>query len=83
MIKGRMALSLEGSDAIASFYAKQSVTRKSFKKPKDFLAEMNKVRSTDIQNLAKDLFVNDRLNLAVIGPMKENAKLRKIVDLSK
>jgi predicted Zn-dependent peptidase len=83
MIKGRMALSLEGSDAIASFYARQSVTRKSFKKPKDFLAEMNKVRSTDIQNLAKDLFVNDRLNLAVIGPMKENAKLRKIVDLSK
>jgi predicted Zn-dependent peptidase len=83
MIKGRMALSLEGSDAIASFYARQSVTRKSFKKPKDFLAEMNKVRSTDIQNLAKDLFVNVRLNLAVIGPMKENAKLRKIVDLSK
>ncbi len=54
-----------------------------FKKPKDFLAEMNKVTSTDILKLAKDLFVNDGLNLAIIGPMKENAKLRRIVDLSK
>ena len=83
MIKGRMALSLEGSDAIASFYARQSVTRKSFKKPKDFLAEMNKITSADIQKLAKQLFANDRLNLAIIGPMKENAKLKKIVDLNK
>jgi predicted Zn-dependent peptidase len=83
MIKGRMALSLEGSDAIASFYARQSVTRKSLKKPKDFLAEMNKVSSADILKLAKELFRNDRLNLAIIGPMKENAKLRKLVDLNK
>ena len=83
MIKGRLALSMEGSDAIASFYARQSVTRNSFKKPKDFLAEINKVSSMDIQKLAKELFVNDRLNLAIIGPVKENARLRKIVDLSK
>jgi predicted Zn-dependent peptidase len=83
MIKGRMALSLEGSDAIASFYARQSVTRKSFKKPQEFLAEINKVTSADIQKLAKELFVNDRLNLAIIGPIKKTAKLKKIVNLDK
>jgi predicted Zn-dependent peptidase len=78
-----MALSLEGSDAIASFYARQSVTRKSFKKPKDILAEINKVSSANIQELAKELFVNDRLNLAIIGPMKKNVKLKKIINLDK
>ena len=78
MIKGRLALSLEGSDDIANFYAKQVINRDNLKKPQEFLKEIERVTSKQIQELAKEIFVNENLNLAIIGPLKENSKLKKI-----
>ncbi len=78
MIKGKLAIYLESSDAVANYYAKQSVTRKKLRKPEEFIAQLEKVTAKDIQKLAKEIFVNDKLNLAIIGPIKNDAKLKKV-----
>ena len=68
--KGRMALSLEDSFRVASFYAAQELLRKEIETPDDVLARIEKVTAEDVQRVAKDIFVNQKLNLAIIGPFK-------------
>ena len=42
--------------------------------------EIRKVTAGEIQNLAKDIFKNEKLNLALIGPFKEKASFLKILE---
>ncbi|MCA9388562.1 insulinase family protein [Candidatus Berkelbacteria bacterium] len=69
--KGKMALTLEGSQEVTSFYTQQEL----YYGHQITLAELEKkveaVTKDDIQNLATELFVGDRLNLAAIGPFTE------------
>ena len=42
---------------------------------------IDKVTEDDIMRVAKDVFRNEKLNLAVIGPHKDKSKLEKTIKL--
>jgi predicted Zn-dependent peptidase len=76
LIKGRLFLNLENSENIANFYAKQTVFRNKIISPKEFLEKINKVSAKDIMKVANDIFTNDRLNLAILGPIEKDKELK-------
>ena len=70
-VKGRMAISFESSDDLASFYASQELLQKELLTPEEKFEKLNKVSADDIFEVANDIFHTDKLNLAIIGPFKE------------
>ncbi len=76
---GNTKLSLESSDDIANFFGGQEVLKREVKSLDSKIAEIRKVGASDIQKLAKEIFVDKKLNLAIIGPFKDKAKFTKIL----
>ncbi len=76
---GNMKLSLESSDDIANFYGGQELLKKELKSAEDKAGEIRAVTANQVQKLAKDIFKNNKLNLALIGPFKEEKKFLKML----
>ena len=80
MLIGNMKLSLESSDDIANFYGGQELLKQELKTAEEKAREIRKVTANQIQVLAKEIFKNQKLNLALIGPFKEKAKFTKLLN---
>ena len=76
---GNTAMALEGSDDIAMSLGMQELMKGDIKKLQKKFSEIRKVTSKDIQKLAKQIFKNDRLNFAVIGPLKDDKRIKKLL----
>ncbi len=79
---GNMKLSLESSDDIANFYGGQELLRREIQGSEERAQRIRKVTAAEIQAVAKDIFKNNKLNLALIGPFKDKkdkAKFTKIL----
>lgn len=76
---GNMKLSLESTDDIANFFGGQELLKKEIKSREEKEKEIRKVTATQIQELANDIFKNEKLNLALIGPFKEKNRFSKIL----
>jgi predicted Zn-dependent peptidase len=77
--RGKMALSLESSDDIAGFLAGQELMKKKIERPAEILSRVDKVSADDIMRVARKIFVNDKLNLAMIGPVENSKFLERIL----
>jgi len=80
-LKGRMALILEPSDALASFYGLQDLLENKVLTTKEIYAKINEVSASDVQAVAQDIFRPAKLNLALVGPFKEKKNLQKLLKL--
>ena len=80
-IKGKMALQLESSDALASYYGGQELMEKKILTPDEIFKKIDKVSANDILRVSKDIFRSRKLNLAVIGPFKEKDSFKKILKI--
>ena len=69
-LKGKIVLRMESSDAQASFYGTQELLKNEIISLEEVFKRIDKVSANDIMNVAKDIFKNDKLNLAIIGPFK-------------
>lgn len=78
-IEGANIMSFESSDEVAMFYIDQEVRKKKIMTMPEIFAEIDKVAADDISRVAKDIFVNRKLNLAIIGPHKDGKGLEKIL----
>ncbi len=78
-IKGRTNIALESSDAVASFVANQEIDTGEILTPKEKFAKIDAVTADDLQRVANDIFVNNKLNLALIGPFKNKKAFEKIL----
>jgi len=76
---GNMKLSLESSDDIANFFGAQELLKKKITSAEKKAEEIRKVTAVQIQNLAKEIFKNKKLNLALIGPFKDKNRFLKIL----
>lgn len=76
---GNLFLSLETSDAMGEFYGDQELIYGKIKTPEEFEKEIRKVTTKDIQKLAEQIFTNDKLNLAMVGPIKDLKPYKKIL----
>ncbi|MDP3996673.1 MAG: pitrilysin family protein [bacterium] len=78
-LTGNFLLSLESSDSLADYYGYQEVLKKELKKPEEAVAEINAVNAGHVYDLAKDIFKNEKLNMAVIGPYEETKEFEDIL----
>jgi predicted Zn-dependent peptidase len=70
-IKGHLALSLEDTRAVGSFFGIKELLLGRIDTPEDIYKGIDKVNINEILRVAKEFFVPERLNLAIIGPYKE------------
>lgn len=78
---GNMMLSLETSSSMASFYGGQEVLKEVIITPEELAKKIRAVKMDEIIAVAKDIFQNKKLNLALIGPFEEKEKFEKILML--
>ncbi len=76
-LAGRLLLGLETSDSLATYYGGQEIVHAPLETPEELLKQVYAVTSKDVQNVAKFLVKNEKLNCALIGPLKDEAKLKK------
>ena len=80
---GNMKLSLESSDDIANFYGGQELLKRELKNAQEKADEIRKVSAGQIKKIANDIFKNNKLNLALIGPFKGSQTKAKFLKLLK
>lgn len=74
---GNLLLGLEGSDSLAVFYGTQEVLSKSIITTEQLIEKIQAVTASQIQALAKEYFVNEKLNLAILGPYEKKEEFEK------
>ncbi len=72
LLRGRLLLQMEATDNLANWYGRQALLRHRILTPADFLKEIRKIKPIDLRQAAKKIFVNQGLNLALIGNVKKN-----------
>lgn len=80
-IKGSMALYLENSRNIAVEYGDSLLFEKKVLTPEEKLAKIQSVTLADVHLAAKEIFMDPRLNLALIGPFKEENEFKNILNV--
>jgi len=70
-LHGALTLSLEDSSAQATWYLQQALFMNEIKTPTERLKEIDHVTNTQIKKLAEDLFVWDKVRIAIIGDVDE------------
>jgi len=71
-VRGRLALSMEDSFAIAAWYAQQQLLGPEVLEPSEVVTRFEAVQTSEIQRLAAEIFQTEKLNLAVVGPFADN-----------
>lgn len=78
-MKGKMALMLESSNEQAMFYGLQEILQKDIYLPEKIYDKIDVVSRRDIKSVAQDLFVPEKINLAVLGPFRGARKFQKLL----
>ncbi len=84
-IKGATRISLESSSSVAGWFAREELWRREredFLTPEDFFSKLEEVTPADVKNVAQEIFTDDRLNMAVVGPVKDGEKVRSLLSFS-
>lgn len=76
---GNLVLGLETSDSLGSYYGSQEVLEREIITPEELIKKIQSVTAEEIQEIAKDIFKNEKLNLAIIGPFKDKERFEKIL----
>ena len=74
MLAGRLVLGLESSDELSEFYGFQEILRKKIATPEEIIKKVNLITAKEIQKVAREIFVTNHLNLAMVGPLKDEGK---------
>lgn len=81
-LAGRLVLGLEASDALASFYGGQEIIGEPIITPDDLIKKIESVTAEEIQQVAHEVFQNQKLNVTVIGSLESDVALRNILFFS-
>jgi len=80
-IKSRTIFSLEDSRSVAEWYGRQQVIIHKFETPEQKFAKIDKVTAGDVQRLARHIFQTKKINLALIGPFKDEKSFLNLLKI--
>ncbi|NQV12676.1 MAG: insulinase family protein [Parcubacteria group bacterium] len=80
-IKGRTLMGLETSDNYASWLTMQEVLTGKIQTIAEKFAKIEAVTAADIQKVAGQVIKNSKLNLAIVGPYKDEEKFEKLLSV--
>lgn len=78
-LKGHLALALEDTRDVTSFFTDQALFSPEIMTPVQVFKKIEQVKIEEVNEEAKRLFVPERLNLAIIGPYEDGKEFEKIV----
>ena len=78
-IKGKTVLALEDNQVRLDWFLERAAFYKKIETPEEIFKRIDSVTSSAIQKVARDLFQNKNLTLAVIGPYKTEKQFKKIL----
>lgn len=78
-LKGKMVLSLEDSEEFAHLLGKYELLHGQAQSVAELMKKIDKVTVKDVVRVCKDLFVKEKLKLAVIGPYNDQERFRKLL----
>ncbi|MFA5248521.1 MAG: pitrilysin family protein [Patescibacteria group bacterium] len=81
LIKGHTIIGLEQSDNLANWYCQQAIMKSKIMSPKAYFKRLDAITAEDLRRVAKEIFKNENLNLAIIGPFKDVAALEKMLKI--
>lgn len=70
LLQGKSLLQMEATDNLATWYARQAILRRKMMTPGEFLKKVNKVTAAELRAVARKIFTDSGLNLALIGQAK-------------
>jgi predicted Zn-dependent peptidase len=79
--KGRLLLSLESSRNVAGWLGAQELLTKRILTADEVIALVEAVTIEDLKRVAQQLFTGEKLNLAIVGPVKKEEPLVKLLKL--
>lgn len=79
--KGHLVLELEDSRNVAVYYAHQELLEDTIKNPDQVIKEIDAVSKDQIDEVGKQYFLNQGLNLALIGNFQDGQSLEKLLRL--
>jgi predicted Zn-dependent peptidase len=81
MAKGRLLLSLESSGNVAGWLGAQELLTKRILTPDEVISLVEAITIEDLKRVARQLFTGEKLNLAIVGPVKKEEPLAKLLKL--
>ena len=77
--KGRILLRMEDTRAVASWLASQELLQGRISTPDDTVMHIDAVTAPDVARVAKSLFCQEKLRLAVVGPHRGEKSFLKLL----
>lgn len=74
-----MYMGLETTDALAGYYVGEEIIHGAAREPKEIEEAIRKVSAKDVMEAAKDLFKDEKLNLAIVGNVADPKPVRKVL----
>ena len=71
-LKGRLVLRMEDSRSVAAWLGAQELLLDEIRTVDEVLARVDAITPEDVQRVAKDVLINEKLNLAVVGPFRSD-----------
>ncbi len=78
-LKGKMAIILEPSDALAYFHGTTEIQEGKTYSLKEVFDNIDKVTSLDILEASKEIFREDNINLSAVGPLEDEKEFIEIL----
>jgi len=78
-LKGRLMLQMEDTHSAAAWFGQQEILGPDVLTLDEAIANIEAVTAEDIQRLAWKLFLQEKLNLAVVGPFKDEKGFRELL----
>lgn len=78
-MKGRIALALEDTLSVCDYYGQRVMFMDTVETPEEIFEKVDEVTIDQVYEAATDLFKKEHLNLAVIGPFKNEEKFAKLL----
>jgi predicted Zn-dependent peptidase len=79
MIKGRLLLRTEDTRSMAGWVGAQELLRGEINTVDDIVNIIDAVQADDLQRIAGDIFNANKVNLAVVGPYRSEARFQRLV----
>ncbi len=78
---GHMYMGLETSDALAGFYLSEEIVHGAPRNPGELEKQIRRVTDKEVMEMAKQIFKEENLNLAIIGNVSQEKAIKKVLTL--
>lgn len=80
-LRGKLYLEMENTRNVATTFGTQEILEGETRTPEYIMEQLEKVTKDEVEALAKEIFTNERLNFAIIGPYQKEDQFEKILKL--